>query len=142
MVQVRRNGWDLVGDDGNTRAPINRETYQVVRTHADAAGCGWSTRPGRDHPAPGVSRRARRSPTPALCTPPRGKPVNTAHAVIDAAAAYLALTRGRERNTAHVVTRVVAADAESGQTHEVEPRTPGDVLGDVLASGADDAGAD
>ena len=28
LVQARRNGWDLIGMHGNSRAPINRETYR------------------------------------------------------------------------------------------------------------------
>ena len=31
LVQARRNAWDLAGFEGNTRAPINRETYRVDR---------------------------------------------------------------------------------------------------------------
>jgi len=35
LVQARRNGWDLIGWEGNTRAPINRETYRVTGVRGD-----------------------------------------------------------------------------------------------------------
>ena len=35
LVQARRNGWDLIGLEGNARAPINRETYRVTALRAD-----------------------------------------------------------------------------------------------------------
>nr|MDQ3990109.1 AAA family ATPase [Actinomycetota bacterium] len=35
LVQARRNGWELVGIEGNTRAPINRETYRVTGVRDD-----------------------------------------------------------------------------------------------------------
>jgi hypothetical protein len=54
----------------------------------------------------------------------QGRTVDTAHAVLgpgqDAAAAYVALTRGRDRNTAHVVTREYGRDARPGEALAVE----------------------
>ena len=35
LVQARRNGWELVGFEGNTAAPINRETYRVTGVRED-----------------------------------------------------------------------------------------------------------
>ena len=35
LVQARRNGWELAGYAGNTRPPINRETYRVTALRAD-----------------------------------------------------------------------------------------------------------
>ncbi len=35
LVQARRNGWDLRGWAGNTRAPINRETYRITAVRPD-----------------------------------------------------------------------------------------------------------
>ena len=137
-VQARRNGWDLVGRDGNTRAPINRETYTVTGTSADgglrvvdAAGVPISLPAGyvREHLALAYASTVHAA---------QGRSVDTGHAVLGSSsspdAAYVALTRGRHRNTAHVVTRALAADAETGQTHEVAPRTARAVLTDVLAS--------
>ena len=34
-MQGRRNGWELIGHDGNTGAPINRDTYRVVALRPD-----------------------------------------------------------------------------------------------------------
>jgi hypothetical protein len=42
------------------------------------------------------------------------------------------LTRGRETNVAFVVTRRVADDAPTGETHTVRPRTAAEVLTDVI----------
>lgn len=42
------------------------------------------------------------------------------------------MTRGRECNTAWVVTTALAADAGTGQTFEVEPRTAAAVLAEVM----------
>jgi hypothetical protein len=35
LVQARRNDWELLGHEGNSRAPINREAYRVVATRDD-----------------------------------------------------------------------------------------------------------
>ena len=142
-VQARRNGWELVGHDGNTRAPINRETYTVTATNADGgvhvvdtAGVPITLPAGyvRDHLALAYASTVHAA---------QGRTVDTAHAILasfsDAVAAYVALTRGRDRNTAHVITRALAADAETGQAHAVAPRTARAVLSDVLASAAEEA---
>ena len=129
-VQARRNGWELVGHDGNTRAPINRETYTVTGVTADgglhvvdAAGVPIALPAGyvRDNLALAYASTVHAA---------QGRTVDTAHAILasssDAVAAYVALTRGRDRNTAHVVTRALSADAQTGQTHEVAAsKSPG-----------------
>src|SRR5581483_4369045 len=65
-----------------------------------------------------------------------GRTVDTSHAVLgagtDPAALLVAMTRGRERNTAWTITRAVASDAATGETHTIEPRTAGAVLADAL----------
>ncbi|MQA16650.1 MAG: AAA family ATPase [Pseudonocardiaceae bacterium] len=145
LVQARRNGWDLIGYDGNAAAPINRATYRVTGLRADG---GLTV-------APLLTRDNGREPLGAPMQLPasyvaadvtlgyastvhaaQGRTVDTAHAVIahgqDAGTAYVALTRGRDRNTAHVVTRAVPDDAEPGQTHEVAERSPRAVLAEVI----------
>lgn len=137
-VQARRNGWDLVGHDGNTRAPINRETYTVTATAPDGglrvidtAGVPIALPAGyvHDHLALAYASTMHAA---------QGRTVDTAHAILmsssDPVAAYVALTRGRDRNTAHVITRALATDSETGQTHEVTPRAARAVLADVLAA--------
>ncbi len=65
-----------------------------------------------------------------------GRTVDTGHSVVGAATnlpgLLVPMTRGREANTAWVVTTALAADAETGQTFEVEPRTAAAVLADIL----------
>ncbi|MDT0348133.1 MobF family relaxase [Pseudonocardia charpentierae] len=134
-VQARRNGWELVGHDGNARAPINRETYTVTGTTADGglhvvdtAGVPIALPADyvRDHLALAYASTVHAA---------QGRTVDTSHAVLGSSSssdvAYVALTRGRDRNTAHVVTRALAADAETGQTHEIAPRSARAVLADV-----------
>lgn len=140
-VQARRNGWHLVGHEGNTRPPINRETYTVtgilgdggVRV-VDAAGVTVTLPAGyvREHLALAYASTVHAA---------QGRTVDTAHAVLtaagDRAGAYVALTRGRDRNTAHVVTRALAADAETGQTQEIHERAARAVLTDLFAGPGD-----
>jgi len=146
LVQARRNGWELKGWEGNTRAPINRECYRVTAIREDG---GLTVAPvhGRDQAGGEVLGAPLHLPAAYVAEDltlgyastvhaAQGRTVDTAHAVIgagtDAAAAYVALTRGRERNTAWAVTRAVPEDAPTGQTHEVAPRTARAVLADVL----------
>ncbi|MGH3628594.1 MAG: MobF family relaxase [Sciscionella sp.] len=145
LVQARRNGWELLGHDGNTAAPINRRCYRVTATRED----------GSLVVAP-VLRRADGAEQfgHTLTLPPeyvaehvtlgyastvhaaQGRTVDTAHAVIgkgtDGSAAYVALTRGRERNTAYCVTVGVPEDAAPGAAASVEERTGRAVLADIL----------
>jgi hypothetical protein len=50
----------------------------------------------------------------------------------DAPAAYVELTRGRETNVAFVITRNVAEDADTGETHTLARRSAAEVLADVI----------
>lgn len=65
-----------------------------------------------------------------------GRTVDAGYPVIgpgtDAAAGYVQLTRGRDTNIAFVVTRDVAPDADTGETHTVAERTAAEVLADVI----------
>ncbi|MQA16132.1 MAG: AAA family ATPase [Pseudonocardiaceae bacterium] len=155
LVQARRNGWELIGVDGNTAAPLNRATYRVTALRPDG---GLTVAPilGRTDPAGDASASpadGERLGTPLQLPPSyvtdyltlgyastvhaaQGRTVDTVHAVIgsgtDAAGAYVAMTRGRDRNTAYAVTRPVPADAPTGAAHEVAERTARGVLSDVL----------
>jgi hypothetical protein len=66
----------------------------------------------------------------------QGRNVDTGHTVagagIDPAGLYVMSTRGRDSNTAYVVTRQLAADAQTGETFDVTERGPEDVLADIL----------
>ncbi len=145
LVQARRNGWELLGVDGNTRAPINRDTYRVTAVRPDG---GLTV-------APVVERR----PDGEVLGDPlhlpaayvaadltlgyastvhaaEGRTVDTSHSVLgagtDLPGLLVPLTRGRESNTAWVVTTATPADADTGQTFEVQPRSAAAVLADVL----------
>jgi len=145
QVQARRNGWDLIGHEGNQRAPINRDTYQVTATHADGSmtvtdPAGHAIRLPAAYVAEHVSLAY-------ACTVhgAQGRTVDTAHTVVDpaagAAAVYVGLTRGRDGNTAWVVTRPTPSDAPVGQASEVKDRAARDVLAAVLEKSADERGA-
>lgn len=75
----------------------------------------------------------------------QGRTVDTAHAVIsprtNAAAAYVALTRGRDTNTAYVSTAQVPEDSPPGQASTVQRRDPLAVLADVIERQQDDLSA-
>lgn len=145
LVQARRNAWELIGFDGNTHAPINRNTYRVTGLRDDG-GLTVAPVPSRDNtgeqlgaplqlPASYVTEDLTLGYASTVHAA-QGRTVDTAHAVIapsqDAGGAYVALTRGRDRNTAHVVTRAVPDGAETGQTHEVVERSARAVLADVI----------
>ncbi|WP_226353758.1 AAA family ATPase [Pseudonocardia sp. ICBG601] len=149
LVQGRRNGWELRGVDGNTRAPLNRSTYRVVATTddgglrvADAAGVEITLPPA--YVAADLSL-AYASTVHAA----QGRTVDRAHAVLgpgsDPHAAYVALTRGRDGNWAWTVTRPVSDDTPTGQTLGHQTRTARAVLADLLDAGrepqADDLSA-
>ena len=146
LVQARRNGWELVGFDGNASAPLNRGIYRVTALRPDG---GLTVAPVRGRADDGSPLLGSELQLPARYVAEdltlgyastvhaaQGRTVDTAHAVIgtgtDAAGAYVALTRGRERNTAYAVTRKVADDAPTGATHEIAERTARGVLSDVL----------
>jgi conjugative relaxase-like TrwC/TraI family protein len=164
LVQARRNGRELVGFDGNTTFPVNRETYRVIGLRADG---GLTVAPiiARTTPAGGDSPTgAGRSDTSGvgevlgepLALPAgyvaedlalgyastvhaaEGRTVDTGHAVCgagtDLGGLLVQLTRGRDANTAWVVTHAVAPDAATGEALSSEPRIAHAVLADVLES--------
>ncbi|WP_337826250.1 MobF family relaxase [Pseudonocardia sp. UM4_GMWB1] len=136
-VQARRNAWHLIGHDGNTRAPINRETYTVTELLpggglrvVDTAGvpvvlpAGYVT----EHLALGYASTVHAA---------QGRTVDTGHAVLgsttDPGSAYVSLTRGRDRNTAWTITRAVGDDTPTGATLDTAARTARAVIADALA---------
>jgi conjugative relaxase-like TrwC/TraI family protein len=146
LVQARRNGRELVGYDGNTTFPVNRQTYRVTAVRPDG---GLTVAPIVDRSGEGAEVLGTPLQLPAgyvtkdltlgyACTvhAAEGRTVDTAHAVLgpgtDLAGLLVPLTRGRESNTAWVVTRAAARDAEPGETHSVEERSAPAVLADVL----------
>ncbi|MQA15590.1 MAG: relaxase domain-containing protein [Pseudonocardiaceae bacterium] len=154
LVQARRNGWELIGVDGNTAAPINRSAYRVTGLRADG---GLTVAPvlargeaGEQLGAPMQlpARYVAEDLTLGYASTvhaAQGRTVDTAHAVIgagtDPAGAYVAMTRGRDRNTAWAVTTAVADDAPTGQTHDTQPRTAYAVLSDVIDQAQQDRSA-
>jgi hypothetical protein len=144
LVQARRNGWELRGWEGNTRVPINRETYRVT-----------AVRPDRGLTVAPVLRRGAASEQlgAPLAMPARyvaadvtlgyastahaaeGRTVDTAHGVFgagtDLAGVLVPMTRGRDANTAWVVTTALAEDAKTGETFDVEPRTAQAILSEI-----------
>jgi hypothetical protein len=119
LVQARRNAWHLIGHDGNTRAPINRQTYRVTATRDDG-GLQVTDLAGVTLSLP-RSYVAEHLTLAYVCTvhAAHGRTVDTAHAVIgpgaDTSALYVALTRGRHHNTAYVITRAAPEDSPPGR---------------------------
>lgn len=142
LVQARRNGWELRGWAGNTRAPINRETYRVVGLRDD----GGLDVAAVDGPHAGES----------LALPPayvatdlalgyagtvhstQGRTVDTAHVVAGPGtsrqALYVGLTRGRDANHAHVVTRAADKSQPTGAVHDVRQVDPLGVVAAIVRS--------
>lgn len=145
QVQARRNGWDVGMLLGNTRAPINRETYRVIATNRDGsmtvvdAGGVEITLPARYVQADVSLAYA------STVHGAQGRTVDTAHSVVapgnDAAAIYVSLTRGRESNTAWVVTKALPSDAPVGQAQDIKPRAARAVLAEVLEAATQQRGA-
>ncbi|QJY45130.1 MobF family relaxase [Pseudonocardia broussonetiae] len=145
LVQARRNGWELIGVDGNTRAPINRDTYRVTALRPDG---GLTVAPvvgrGPDGEVLGDPLALPASYIAADLTlgyastahAAEGRTVDTAHCVpgagTDLPGLLVPMTRGRESNTAWVVTTATPPDAATGETFDVEPRSAAAVLADVL----------
>ena len=146
LVQARRNAWHLRWWAGNYEAPINRATYRVIARHADGGGLTVAPVLVREN---GKEIHGRRMHLPAeyvrehltlayasTVHAAHGRTVDTGYAVLgpgtDAASAYVQLTRGRQANAAFVVTRNLAQDADTGETHTVARRGAADVLADVI----------
>jgi len=145
LVQARRNGWELIGFEGNERAPINRDTYRVTGLRPDGGlTVARIVSRGQDGEVLGDPLALPASYVAAEVTlgyastvhAAEGRTVDSAHSVTDQTTSLpgllVPLTRGREANTAWVVTTSLPADAETGQTLEVEPRTPAAVLADIM----------
>jgi len=153
-VQARRNGWDLLGVNGNERAPINRETYRVTElrddgsmTVVDSGGTSLIL------PAQYVSKDLALAYATTVHGA-QGRTVDTGHAVTDgrtdAGSVYVSLTRGRESNTAWVVTRPLPSQAPTGEVPGpgvkpeqpgIEPRSGRAILAEVLERAQDERGA-
>lgn len=144
-IQARRNGWDLIGHDGNTRAPINRDTYAVVGTLPDG---GLRVRDGAGVelilPARYVTEHVALAYASTVHGA-QGRTVDTSHVIVgpgsDAAAIYVGLTRGRDGNTAWVITQPLPGDAPVGQAQDVHPRAARAVVTEVLQRAEDQRGA-
>ncbi|WP_300010564.1 MobF family relaxase [Pseudonocardia sp.] len=162
LVQARALAWHLRGFEGNTAAPITRQTYRVIATRADGGLTvapilandatsdiernAWGEQLGALMQLPGTYVREHVSLGYASTKDAaQGRTVDTGHAVTglgtDAAGLYVPATRGRESNTIYVVTRHLAPDAETGETFDAAARTPEAVLSDVLASIREDRSA-
>ena len=145
LIQARRNGWELLGFEGNTAAPINRATYRVTGLREDgglvvaplqrdvdgAEGLGESLQ----LPGGYVSQYVALAYASTVHAA-EGRTVSTCHGVagpgVNAAALYVMSSRGRERNTLWTVTTPVASDAPPGAGAEVVSRTAHAVLADIL----------
>jgi hypothetical protein len=145
LVQARRNAWELGGIAGNLRGPVNREIYRLVEIRAGDVvgdrvdGTGRITLPStyvEEHLTLGYASTVHSA---------QGRTVDTAHAAVSprtgAAAAYVALTRGRLANTAYVATVDIPEDSPPGQASTVDHRQPVEVLADVLEREQDDQSA-
>jgi conjugative relaxase-like TrwC/TraI family protein len=150
LVQARRNAWHLGRFDGNTTVPFNRDTYRVLAVRPDdgltvAKVTGRDARGAETHgpvlqlPGHYVARHVALGYASTVHAA-IGRTVECGHAVITPTtgpgAAYTALTRGTAENTAWVQTRHVPAGAETGQTHDYEPRAATAVLADVIGAEA------
>ncbi|MGD9525311.1 MobF family relaxase [Pseudonocardia sp.] len=158
LVQARALAWHLHGWEGNTAAPITRQTYRVTAlrpdggltvapildratdqpgTDAPADRNAWGERLGAPMQLPADYVREHLSLGYASTRDAaQGRTVDTSHSVNGpgggAAGVYVPGTRGREANTFYVVTRHLAPDAETGQTLTVVERTAQAVLAEVI----------
>ncbi|MDQ4115751.1 MAG: AAA family ATPase, partial [Actinomycetota bacterium] len=140
VIQARHNAWHLAGFDGNPGAVLNRQTFRVTALRPDGGltverATGPAAGPTLQLPASYVAEHVTLAYASTVHAA-QGRTVDTTHSVVgtgmDAAAVYVALTRGRDHNTAWTVTRRLAEDSQTGQTFEVEPRTARAVLDDLL----------
>jgi RHS repeat-associated protein len=143
LVQTRRNGWELAGWEGNTRAPINCETCRVVATREDGGLLVAPLGGGQPLTLPASYVAA------DLCLgdastahSAQGRTVDTAHVVVDPGtsleALYVGMSRGQAANYAHVVTHPVDEDQPVGAAHAVPHADPLSVLTAVVNSDAED----
>ena len=135
LVQARRNAWELIGQHGNERAPINRATYRVVESHADGSLLVEDDHGRLTLPAAYVAADLTLGYAGTVHST-QGRTVDTSHIVVDTRtgpeALYVGMTRGRHGNHAHVVTHQVDEDQPTGAAHG-RPRTdPLSVLAGVI----------
>lgn len=138
VVQARHNGWELIGFDGNDRAPINRTSYTVTGLREDG---GLTVAPTGDPaavvqlPVDYVAEHLTLDYASTVHAA-QGRTVDTTHSVVgagtDAAALYVGMTRGRDNNIAWTVTRATAPDAATGEALDAPQRSARAVLQDVL----------
>lgn len=149
VVQARVNDWDLSGYAGNTRAPINRDTYRVLATRDDggldvelAAGPAAGTR--MVLPASYVATDLTLGYAGTVHSV-QGRDVDTSHGVVgagtDPRALYVLLSRGRDGNYAHVVTHATDEQQPVGAGHQVRRVDPLGVLAGIIDAGPSGASA-
>ncbi len=138
LVQTRENAFGLVAGSGH---PVtNRDVWTVVaRDGTGALRVRLNGTEGTEVTLPASYVREHVALAYASTVhAAQGRTVDTSHAVLaaisNAAAAYVALTRGKDSNIAYTVTRALAADAATGETFDARSRTPRAVLADVLAA--------
>lgn len=142
MVQARRNGWELAGWSGNTRAPVNRETYRVLATRDDGGmvvelvdGAHAGTR--LTLPASYAARDLTLGYAGTVHST-QGRTVDTAHIVVgpgtSSNALYVGMTRGRAGNHAHVSTRPADEAQPAGAVHGTDRGDPLGVLAGIVAA--------
>ncbi|SDH19404.1 MobF family relaxase [Pseudonocardia oroxyli] len=136
LVEARANGWDLAGQHGNRRGPINRETYRVTALREDG-GLDVETLDGEPIalPASYVGDRLALAYASTVHSA-QGSTVDTSHVVVTQrtgpAALYVGMSRGRASNTAHVTTEFAVADPADGRPDQTLRRDPVSALAVVL----------
>ncbi|MCE0763371.1 relaxase domain-containing protein [Pseudonocardia kujensis] len=136
LVEARANGWDLAGQLGNRRGPINRETYRVTGLREDG-GLDVETLDGEPIalPASYVADRLALAYASTVHSA-QGSTVDTSHVVVTTrtgpAALYVGMSRGRTTNTAHVTTEFAVADPADGRPDQTLRRDPVSALAVVL----------
>jgi len=136
LVEARANGWDLAGQHGNRRGPINRETYRVTALREDG-GLDVETLDGEPIalPASYVGERLALAYASTVHSA-QGSTVDTSHVVVTQrtgpAALYVGMSRGRASNTAHVTTEFAVADPADGRPDQTLRRDPVSALAVVL----------
>jgi conjugative relaxase-like TrwC/TraI family protein len=153
VVQARRNGWALVGYDGNRRAPINRERYRVLEVREDGGlrvapilGGGRAAMLGEPLtlPASYVAEYVALGYASTVHSA-QGLTTDTCHTVATGstgpAALYVGMSRGRDGNTAYVATRRIPDDAPVGSTQDVERQDPVALLTNTMEVAAEERAA-
>ncbi|MDD7968439.1 MobF family relaxase [Actinomycetospora lemnae] len=146
VIQARRNGWELIGHEGNRRPPINRETYTVTGLRDDGSlevrhgstghdGAGERMVLPADYVADHVAL-AYASTVHAA----QGATVDSTHSVVTGstgpAALYVGMSRGRNANTAHVATVTEVDDPARGTERHRLHRDPVATLAGILDTSA------